>query len=60
MSLKALISMSRAPHKVDSDGDVAKRLVKARRSLDEYDRQVEVRIAAKVVTREQLAKTCSL
>ena len=60
MSLNALISLSRNR---DSGYDrvAADRLEQqARRRLDEYDRESEQRIAAKAVSREQLAKTCSL
>lgn len=60
MSLQALISLSRSPDKVDADRNVSKRLEQSRRQMEIYDREIETRIAAKVVTREQLAKTCSL
>lgn len=60
MSLQALISLSRSPNKVDADRNVSKRLEQSRRQMEIYDREIEIRIAAKAVTREQLAKTCSL
>jgi hypothetical protein len=60
MSLQALISLSRSPNKVDADRNVSKRLEQSRRQMEIYDREIETRIAAKAVTREQLAKTCSL
>ncbi|MBD9400083.1 hypothetical protein [Pseudomonas sp. PDM11] len=60
MSLQALISLSRSPNKVDTDRSVSRRLEQSRRQMEIYDREVETRIAAKAVTREQLAKTCSL
>ncbi len=60
MSLQALISLSRSPSKVDADRNVSKRLEQSRRQMEIYDREIEIRIAAKAVTREQLAKTCSL
>lgn len=60
MSLQALISLSRNPNKVDADRNVSKRLEQSRRQMEIYDREIETRIAAKAVTREQLAKTCSL
>jgi hypothetical protein len=60
MSLQALISLSRSPNKVDPDRNVSKRLEQSRRQMEIYDREIETRIAAKAVTREQLAKTCSL
>ncbi len=60
MSLNALISLSRN-RDADYDRVAADRLEQqARRRLDEYDRESEQRIAAKAVSREQLAKTCSL
>jgi uncharacterized membrane-anchored protein YhcB (DUF1043 family) len=60
MSLQALIALSRSPNKVSDDRNVSRRLEQARRQLEMYDREIETRIAAKAVTREQLAKTCSL
>jgi len=60
MSLNALISLSRNRDS-SYDREAADRLEQqARRRLDEYDRESEQRIAAKAVSREQLAKTCSL
>lgn len=60
MSLQALISLSRSPNKVDADRNVSRRLEQSRRQMEIYDREIETRIAAKAVTSEQLAKTCSL
>lgn len=60
MSLQALISLSRSPNKVDAGRNVSRRLEQSRRQMEIYDREIETRIAAKAVTSEQLAKTCSL
>ncbi|MGF6555473.1 hypothetical protein ABIA48_001853 [Pseudomonas sp. S30_BP2TU TE3576] len=59
MSLKALMSASR-PDENRFDRAVKEHFKQVRRQLDEADRAFECRVAAKAVTREQLAKTCSL
>ena len=58
MSLKSLMSFSRNDELVPDRA--AERFRQVRRQFDEADRAFEKRIAAKTVTREQLAKTCSL
>ncbi|EMX7102367.1 TPA: hypothetical protein ACKQFG_003262 [Pseudomonas aeruginosa] len=59
MNLKALMSSSRTDE-AKIDRAVVERFKQVRRQLDEADRAFECRMAAKAVTREQLAKTCSL
>ncbi len=57
MSLQALIAISRTR---DLDRDSNVRLEEARRRVQAYDRDIEKQIASKAVSRELLAKTCSL
>lgn len=57
MSLQALIAISRTR---DLDRDSSVRLEEARRRVQAYDRDIEKQIASKAVSRELLAKTCSL
>lgn len=57
MSLQALIAISRIR---DLDRESNVRLEEARRRVQAYDREIEKQIASKAVSRELLAKTCSL
>jgi hypothetical protein len=57
MSLQALIELSRI-RDLDRDGNA--RLEQARQRQREFDLEIEKKIAYKAVSRELLAKTCSL
>lgn len=57
MSLQALIDISR---RRGLDQEIRESLAEARRRQQEHDREIERQIASKAVSRDLLAKTCSL